>query len=270
MRITVVTPVFQGMPFLPACIASVDAQRADFAAPDETIEHLVYDAGSSDGSREWLSSHAAARAATLVFEKDRGQVDALEKGFARARGDVLCWLNSDDTFEPHALRRALDAFARRPDAVAVSGSCLTMNVRGVPLEVIVPPPKGDLQTILRHTDNLSQPSTFFTKEAFAAVGGFDASLDLAFDNDLFRKLARYGHIETLPLEIFARFRIHKDSKTERNHALSARQDLRSRRRMGLPLTAPTTLTLVKRGYVYPLVPPVAMRAAKRIVGALHG
>ncbi len=269
MRFTLVTPVLNGMPFLPACVESIDLQRRDGVE----VEHVVCDAGSTDGTREWLRAHAPH--ATLVFEPDRGQVDALERAFARAGGEVLGWLNADDILEPHALRRAADAFtaarAEGRPAVAVTGACVLVDEDNVPFTVVAPP-AGDVEprALLWRVRNLMQASTFFTRDGFRAAGGFDHSLDLAFDADLFRRLAQLGRVTSLPSEILSRFRIHAASKTERNHADSARQDLRSRRKLGLPWTSPAAWTLVKRGYVYPLLPAGTLRAARRVVGALRG
>jgi glycosyltransferase involved in cell wall biosynthesis len=269
VRFTLVTPVLNGMPYVPACIESIDAQRGDGI----DLEHIVCDPGSTDGTREWLRAHA--KHAELVFAPDEGQVDALERMFARARGDVLGWLNGDDILEPHALlrtQRAFEASARegRP-AVAVTGACLLTDPDNTPVTVVAPP-RGDVEpgALLLRLRNLMQASTFFTRDAFRAVGGFDHSLDLAFDADLFRRLAQHGRVLSLPTEVLSRFRLHPGSKTERNHADSARQDLRSRRKLGLPLASYAALTLAKRGYLYPLLPAGTLRAARKLVGALRG
>ena len=263
MRFSLVTPVMNGMPYVAECVQTIDAQRDDV-----DVEHLVYDAGSTDGTREWLRAHAER--ARLTFESDRGQIDALEKGFAAATGDVLGWLNADDLLERHALARVRDAFQKNPDAVAVSGACLFVDADGAAIDVVAPPRRAAFDDLLRAIRNLTQPSTFFRAAAFARAGGFDRTLTLAFDADLFRRIARIGAIVTLPGEVLARFRVHAASKTEQNHALSAREDLRSRRRLGMPLASPAALTLAKRGYVYPLLPRGALPLARRVVGALKG
>ena len=77
MKVTVVTPVYNGMPWLPECVGSVAMQRGD-----ADVEHLVYDGGSTDGSAEWLREHASI-GYEAIFGPDGGQTDALAKGFDR-------------------------------------------------------------------------------------------------------------------------------------------------------------------------------------------
>lgn len=269
MRFTILTPVKNGMPFLPECVASIDVQRED-AGVD--VEHIVFDAGSTDGTREWLTAHA--RRAQLVFEPDEGHLDALEKGFARATGDVFGWLNADDILERHALARVMHALTSAPDAVAVTGACLFIDENGAVFDVIAPPRRTSPEDLLAGLRNLQQPATFFRASAYREVGALDRSLTLAFDADLFRRLARVGRIATLPAEVLGRNRVHAGSKTERDHPRSAREDLRARIALGMPMTTLTgtltAATLATRAYVYPLLPSAALAFAKRAVARARG
>ena len=114
-RITLVTPSFNQAPYLGATIRSVLGQ----GYPD--LEYIVMDGGSTDGSVGIIRRHEA----DLAFWKsapDGGQSDALRQGFSRATGEVLGWLNSDDTLEPGALLDVGELFARRPDANLLYGN----------------------------------------------------------------------------------------------------------------------------------------------------
>src|SRR5689334_3258701 len=115
-KVSIVTPSYQQGRFLPEAIESVLAQ--DY--PE--IEHLVIDGGSSDESVAVLQRYGS-RLAYWESQRDKGQADALNKGFARARGEILGWLNADDTYEPGAVRRAVEALAARPDVDVISGRC---------------------------------------------------------------------------------------------------------------------------------------------------
>jgi GT2 family glycosyltransferase len=255
MRFTVVTPVRNGMPWLPECVASVDSQRV--AAE---VQHLVLDGGSTDGSRAWLRDHVSP-GLELVEEPDGGQTDALIRGFQRGRGEIFGWLNADDLLEAGALARVAEAFRANPDAVAVSGKCLLIDPGGAVTGVIPTPEDLTLRGLLTNRWNPPQPATFFKAEAYRRVGGLDPRLDFAMDVDLWLRLAAVGRIVGLPDEVLARFRKHPAAKTVTQIAATIREDLRVRRRHGLRLDSPIAREMLRIGYLDPV-----RRAARRLVG----
>jgi glycosyltransferase involved in cell wall biosynthesis len=239
MRISIVTPVLNGMPWLPEAVESVARQRSDVA-----VEHLIRDGGSVDGSREWLTAHEdLGFRATL--ERDGGQTDALIAGFAAATGDIFGWLNADDLLEPGALRRVAEAFEANPDAVIVSGACLLIGPDGAVLGPIPTPPRPEFDRLLRHPNNLAQPATFFRAEAYRQVGGLDRRFDLAMDVDLWFRLASTGRVVLLGDGALARFRLRPNAKGARAAAAACREDLRIRRRYGMPWLSPAGRSLLK-------------------------
>ena len=112
--ITVVTPSFNQASYLEETLRSVISQQ------DHVHEYFVLDGGSTDGSVEIIKRYRS-RIDYWTSEKDRGQSDAIHKGFQRATGDVLLWLNSDDVLLPGALLKIRQAFERHPNWDVVSG-----------------------------------------------------------------------------------------------------------------------------------------------------
>ena len=252
LKFSIVTPVFNGMRWLPECVESVAAQRADV-----DIEHLVLDGGSTDGSRDWLRDNAAL-GYTAVFEPDTGQTDALIKGFARATGDVFGWLNADDLLEAGALRHVASVFQADPDLVLVGGCCVLIDAAGSFGGLIGTPPASDFRGLLTHIDNPPQPATFLRADAYRRAGGLDPAYDLAMDVDLWFKVARLGKVTFLPRTILARFRIHDSAKSVKAQGRAIRQDLSIRRRNGLPLRSEAAAHELYRIYV-----SLPMRSARR-------
>lgn len=262
LKFSIVTPVRNGMPWLPECVQSVAAQRTEV-----DVEHLVFDAGSTDGSREWLRDNAAL-GYTSIFEPDAGQTDALIKGFARATGDAFGWLNADDLLQPGALSHVAAAFRSDAAPVLVSGCCIVIDAAGTYCGLIGTPPADDLHGLLTHIDNPPQPATFFRADAYRAAGGLDASYDLAMDVDLWLKLAHIGKFTFLSRTILAEFRVHADAKSVKEQRRAIRQDLAIRRRNGLPMRSEAAIRDLYRVYVsLPLSTArhVLVRAARRTV-----
>ena len=247
MKVTIVTPVFNGMPWLPDAVNSVADQRRDV-----DLEHLVYDGGSTDGSVEWLREHTSL-GYEAIFGPDEGQSDALAKGFDRAKGDLLGWINADDLLEPGALRRVVEVFASDPELAIVTGACLRIDSNGAIISATPVPPEPTREGLLDLPDVLAQPATFFSAAAYRRTEGLDRRYDLAMDLDLWYKLARVGAIKPLPDEILARFRVHPMAKSTARAAATARQDLRIRRRHGVPLRSRSVITMFNIGYVRPVV-----------------
>lgn len=254
MKFSIVTPVFNGMRWLPECVESVAAQRADV-----DVEHLVLDGGSTDGSRDWLRDNGAL-GFTAVFEPDSGQTDALIRGFARASGDVFGWLNADDLLEAGALRRVASVFETDPDLVLVGGCCLLIDEAGSFEGLIGTPPANDFHGLLTHIDNPPQPATFLRADAYRSAGGLNPAYDLAMDVDLWFKVARLGKVTFLPRTILARFRIHDSAKSVKAQGRAIRQDLSIRRRNGLPLRSEAAAHELYRIYV-----SLPMRSARRVL-----
>ena len=117
MRVSIITPSFRNSAWLKLCIASV----ADQDGVD--VEHIVQDAGSDDGTLDWLVDDPRVQA---VVEKDGGMYDAVNRGFRRASGEILAYLNCDEQYLPGALKAVHDYFAAHPEVdVLVSDTVIT-------------------------------------------------------------------------------------------------------------------------------------------------
>lgn len=203
-RITIVTPSFNQAPYLEATIQSVLSQR------DVDLEYFIMDGGSTDGSLEIIRKYEH-RLAGWVSEPDQGQTDAINKGFSRASGEVLAWLNSDDTYQPGAVRQALDLLNRHPEMSFVYGDCNYIDETG---RVIgrFPAAQTDYRRLRQGYVHIPQQSSFFRASLVRQVGQLDPTFYFAMDYDLWVRLAKIAP----PLyvqQLWANFRLHRDAKT---------------------------------------------------------
>jgi len=119
-EISIVTPSFRGGRWLPLCLASVADQAV-------SVEHLVQDAGSDDGTLDWLTKDPRVR---VYVEKDRGMYDAVNRGYRRAVADILAYLNCDEQYLPGTLPRVLAYFKAHPEVDILFGDCLVVDAQG--------------------------------------------------------------------------------------------------------------------------------------------
>lgn len=210
--ISVVTPSYNQAQFLEDTLQSVASQ--DYPR----TEHIVIDGGSTDGSVDIIRRHAA-RLRHWVSEPDRGQSHAINKGLSLARGDVLAWLNSDDTYLPGALREVGGLFAANPDVDLVYGDFVYTDVAGQPLRRRHVFATISYESLLYH-DYLGQPAVFFRRSLFEKVGPLDESLHYCMDWDLFLRMWPVCRPRHIPM-VLATYRLDHAAKSNAEDTAAA-------------------------------------------------
>lgn len=203
--VTIVTPSFNQARFLEQTIQSVLNQ--DYP----NLEYYIMDGGSTDGSVGIIQKYSD-RLAGWISEKDRGQTDAINKGFARARGEILAWLNSDDTYEPGAVSAAVAALLAHPQAAAVYADCDFIDENNQKIGRF-PAAQTDYRRLRRGYVHVPQQATFFHASLWQRVGPLDPTFFFAMDYDLWVRLAKLAPLIYLPGQVWANFRLHSDAKT---------------------------------------------------------
>ena len=201
-RVTVVTPCYNSVATLSALLDSIDSQAVSALDGFFELEHIVMDGGSTDGTLDLLASRQRPWR-TVVSEPDKGPADAINKGFARATGDYVAWLNADDAYAPTALVRAVDALERRPRASFAFGRCPIIDANGTEIrhpitrfkELFFPFP---FRWVLQTLNFVSQPATLFRKSALDAAGLLRTDLKAAWDYDLLLRLRKLGPCVRIP------------------------------------------------------------------------
>lgn len=203
--ITLVTPSFNQAEFLERTIQSVLAQ--DYPA----LDWIIVDAVSSDGTLEILEKYRHTQFLRIIREPDRGQSDAINKGFRAGTGEIAGWLNSDDELLPGALHSVGRAFEANPEAIAAYGAGRKIDVSGGTLKRV--PARPFDRNLLRTAFFVLQPSFFFKRKAVLDLGGIDESLHYAMDWDLALRLAARGEFVVVDEELSA-LRCYPGTKSE--------------------------------------------------------
>jgi glycosyltransferase involved in cell wall biosynthesis len=199
--VSVVTPSMNQGAYIEDTIQSVLQQ--DYPR----IEHIIVDGGSTDRTVDILRRYSHLR---WISEPDRGQADALNKGFAMAQGEIFGWLNSDDLYLPGAVSAAVRMLLETGCGL-VHGGWRRIDERGNLINDVKPVP-FDLRSQLDYANQVAQPGALFTRDAFEAVGGLDLSYRYALDYELFLRIgARFPvrHVE----DVLGAYRYHPGSKT---------------------------------------------------------
>ncbi|MBI4546951.1 MAG: glycosyltransferase [Ignavibacteriae bacterium] len=203
-KISVVTPSFNQARFIEENIRSVLAQSYP------NCEHIIIDGGSSDGTLEILKKYPHL---TWISEPDRGQSHALNKGFRMATGEIIGWLNADDTYCENVFHVVANHFAK-PEIMVVCGDGFDIDEYGKRLRSRIS--RGiSTKDFIKYwwwKYEYTQPAIFFRKKVFDEIGFLDEGLHYAMDHDFFIRLSLKCTFHHIPLPL-ANFRLYTTSKT---------------------------------------------------------
>jgi len=228
LKISIVTCSYQQGRYLDATMRSVlEQQNAD-------VEYIVMDGGSTDNSVDVIQRYEG-RLAYWVSTKDKGQTDALIKGFNIATGDIMGWLCSDDLLLPGALEMVSRYFEEHPEVNAVYGDSLWIDGDG---NFIRPKKEMGFRRLAFLFDHnyISQPSMFWRRSLYEKVGGLDARFNLAMDADLWERFSQHTKIAHIPAYLSC-MRYYPEQKTRAMHGRSLEEYDEIRSRASIPMRA---------------------------------
>lgn len=202
--VSIVTPSYNQAAYLEKTILSVLNQTY----PE--IEYFIMDGGSLDGSLDVIHKYAS-RLKGWVSEKDRGQTDAINKGFALAKGEILAWINSDDTYEPEAVAKAVDYLNSHPEVGLVYADTKFINEKDEPIGTF-PAAQTSYAKLRQGYVHIPQQAAFFRASLWKQVAPLDPTFYFAMDYDLWVRLAKLAPV-AYTRGHWANFRLHGDAKT---------------------------------------------------------
>ena len=204
MKISIITPSFNQGEFLEETIQSVLNQEYP------NLEYIVIDGGSSDASVDVIKKYDQS-IDYWVSEPDEGQADAINKGFKRAAGDIITWLNSDDILKEGALKKVNEYFNHLPASTGLIHGEVELFGKG--MQSSIDKSYADVNNE-RYLSGMafSQPASFFKKEVLDKIGLLNANCHFGMDYDLFSRMSLACDFKKVP-DVFAGYRLHEDSKT---------------------------------------------------------
>jgi glycosyltransferase involved in cell wall biosynthesis len=203
-KISIVTPSFNQAPFLEETIRSIDSQRYP------NLEYIVMHGGSTDGSVEIIRKNQDC-ISYWQSERDEGQSDALHRGFQRATGEILAYLNSDDTLELGALAAVGEYMASHPGIDLLYGNMNFIDADGKYLYTAYP--MLDLRILVYENPFVPQQAMFWRKDLYLRAGGINPVLRFAMDYELALKFLLAGARVAKVRNVLANFRVHPEAKS---------------------------------------------------------
>lgn len=203
-EISIITPTYMSGAFIEKTIKSINAQKK------ELFEHIVIDGCSNDGTQEVLKKY---KDISWVSESDSGQTNAINKGFKMAKGNILAWQNADDLYLPGAFEYVVDFFENNPDVDIIYGPYELIDEKGNYLLTVNPIKWHDWK--FKHWRFVPmQPTVFWRRKVYEAIGELDENLKYTMDVDFFAKVVNYGFKFKKVGKVLGQFRIHNESKTQ--------------------------------------------------------
>lgn len=206
-KISIVIPIYNSAQFLEKTLRSLLYNDLS------NVELILMDGGSKDHTMQ-IVQHYSDMFTHIVSEPDKGQSDAINKGYERATGDILYWLNGDDIILPNTLSKVGQYFVKNPNCDVLVGNAYMTELDFSPINhFIFSPEKLKFNHLLDYARNhLVQPSVFFTRAAWEKAGPLDINDHYAMDADLFIGMAKHFELEHINIDI-AYSVYHEDCKT---------------------------------------------------------
>ncbi|GIV76552.1 MAG: hypothetical protein KatS3mg050_0946 [Litorilinea sp.] len=203
-RISIVTPSYNQGRFIEETIRSVLLQ----GYPD--LEYIIIDGGSTDESVEVIRKYEPWLA-YWVSEPDRGQSHAINKGFGKARGEIIAWLNSDDVYLPGTFGKVVSQFNREQTAGLIYARARICDQNRFPTGQLVGR-KFSIDQLFEGRNPVAQPSAFFRHDCFRRVSGLNENFHFAMDHDLWIRMGLLSKAIFVD-DVWSEFRTHPVAKS---------------------------------------------------------
>lgn len=223
-KISIIIPSFNKVKFIQKTLESIVSQYY------KNFEVIIQDGGSTDGTLDIIKKYAMRypKLINFVSKKDGGQLDAINTGLKKAKGDIVTFINADDVYESGAFESIAALYVENPDALWFAGRGIVVDDKDNEIAKIVTWYKSfllllNLNFYLMVTNYLMQPSVFLTKKALQKYGLFTGTKFAVMEYDMWLKIGK-DQMPAVINKVLTKFRLEKDTKTSTNANLLLIED----------------------------------------------
>ncbi|MBP3354248.1 MAG: glycosyltransferase [Bacteroidales bacterium] len=204
--VTIVTPSYNQGQFIEDTITSVLNQTY------KNIQYIVVDGASTDNTMEVVERYRD-KIDIVISERDKGQTDAINKGFKLAKGELVGWINSDDMLYPYCVEEIVKLYKQNSEGAIYYGSTIdVIDAKNNHLKYYINN-MGSRQRLLCENYDVSQPGSFYRKDILEKIDYLDESIFYCMDLDLFLKLLKHGNLYSIDDKPLAKFRKWEEAKS---------------------------------------------------------
>ena len=214
--ISIIIPSYNKVKYIEKTLQSIVTQK------NANFEVIIQDGGSTDGTLDVIKKYAKKypKLISFVSKKDGGQLDAINKGLKKAKGDIVTFINADDVYTEGALESVTGHYTENPDSLWFAGKGIVIDENDNEIAKLATFYKSFLLShatyyMLLTTNFLMQPSVFLTKKALKKYGLFTGTKFAVMEYDMWLKIGK-DQMPVVINKVLTKFRLEKDTKTSTN------------------------------------------------------
>lgn len=206
IKVSIITPSYNQGEYIEETIESILGQTY------KNIELIIVDGKSTDNTHKVLDKYKNIENVKIIIESDKGQSDAINKGFKIATGELVGWVNSDDLLEPDCIDKVVSEYYKNPKASIIFGNIMLIDSKGKDIKMVSANPIS-YEYLLNKNPDVNQQGSFYNSKLLKQVNYLDEDIHYTMDYDLWLRLLKENNSVSIINEVIAKFRLHNTSKT---------------------------------------------------------
>ena len=206
IKISIIIPSYNQGEYIEETIQSILKQTY------KNIELIIVDGNSTDNTQKILNKYKSMKNIKIIIEPDKGQSDAINKGFKIAKGELVGWVNSDDLLDKDCVEKVIEVYKNNPDVAIICGNIMLIDSKGNNIKE-VKANSISYEYLLNNNPDVNQQGSFYNADLLKKVGYLDENIHYTMDYDLWLRLLKEEDSIIIINDILSSFRLHNQSKT---------------------------------------------------------